>query len=143
MSLSIEPLVESAMNTPWQDLPWSFGETVQVGNGTVDFVVLVDLLVALSVLTLYFVPTFIAHVRDVRAYAKIFFINVLLGWTVIGWIVALIWSLRAKPFFGRKNRRNRGRLQVAVDYRLKKPYYDLREEDVVELENEQLEIGKT
>ena len=57
---------------------------------------------ALLALILYFVPTFIAHIRDVRAYAKIFFVNMLLGWTVIGWFAVLIWSLRAKRFFGRR-----------------------------------------
>jgi Superinfection immunity protein len=55
---------------------------------------------ALFILSLYFVPTIIARNRDVEDYGKIFFFNVLLGWTVIGWLAALIWSLRAKPFFG-------------------------------------------
>jgi hypothetical protein len=90
--------------------------------GKVDFATLVDLLVALFVLILYFVPTIIAHMRDVKAYAKIFFVNLFFG--------------------GRRNRRDRRQSPVSADYRPKKPYYDLREEDVVELENEQLSIGE-
>jgi Superinfection immunity protein len=139
------------MSTPEQDVPWPFGEVLQFQNlrefmlmdyGKVDFATLVDLLVALFVLILYFVPTIIAHMRDVRAYAKIFFINLFFGWTLIGWIAVLIWSVWAKPFFGRRNRRDRRHSPVSADYRPKKPYYDLREEDVVELENEQLRIGE-
>jgi Superinfection immunity protein len=143
--------LESAMSTPGQDVPWPFDEVLQIENlpefmlmdyGKVDFAGLVDLFVALFVLILYFVPTIIAHMRDVKAYAKIFFVNLFLGWTLIGWIAALIWSFRAKPFFGRRNRRDRGHLRVSAGHRPKKPYYDLREENVVELENEQLRIGK-
>jgi hypothetical protein len=65
-----------------------------------NYVDFVGVLPALFILGLYFVPTIIAHKRDVEDYGKIFFVNVLLGWTVVGWVAALIWSLRAKPFFG-------------------------------------------
>jgi hypothetical protein len=68
-------------------------------DGEIDFGDPVSILPALLALILYFVPTIIAHMRDVQNYAKIIFVNLLLGWTVVGWIAALIWSLRAKPFF--------------------------------------------
>ncbi|MFC1916194.1 superinfection immunity protein [Chloroflexota bacterium] len=42
---------------------------------------------------LYFLPTIIGAVRHKRNLAAIFLLNLLLGWTVIGWIIALIWSL--------------------------------------------------
>jgi len=39
---------------------------------------------------LYFLPAIIGrHKRDA---AGIFLVNLLLGWTVIGWIIALIWA---------------------------------------------------
>ncbi|HEX4001623.1 MAG TPA: superinfection immunity protein [Candidatus Acidoferrales bacterium] len=38
----------------------------------------------------YFLPSIIAHEK--RSFAGIFVLNLLLGWTVIGWIVALIWA---------------------------------------------------
>ena len=42
---------------------------------------------------LYFLPAIIGrHKRDA---AGIFLVNLLLGWTVIGWIVALIWASSA------------------------------------------------
>jgi cytoskeletal protein RodZ len=42
---------------------------------------------------LYFVPSFVAKIRKKRNSDAIMLTNLLLGWTVIGWIVALIWSV--------------------------------------------------
>ena len=42
---------------------------------------------------IYFLPTFIAGVRSKRNTAAIFLLNLFLGWTGIGWIIALIWSV--------------------------------------------------
>jgi len=41
---------------------------------------------------LYFVPTLVALVRSKRDTLAIFLLNLFLGWTLIGWIVALIWA---------------------------------------------------
>jgi Superinfection immunity protein len=43
----------------------------------------------------YMLPWAIAAVRDVRHWG-VFWVNLLLGWTIIGWIVALVMSLRAQ-----------------------------------------------
>jgi len=43
----------------------------------------------------YMLPWCIACVRDVPHWL-VFWINLLLGWTIIGWIVALVMSLRAQ-----------------------------------------------
>ena len=39
---------------------------------------------------LYFLPTIIA--RDKPDATAIFLVNLLFGWTIIGWFVALIWA---------------------------------------------------
>ena len=44
---------------------------------------------------LHFLPTFIALLRGHHNAFAIFLTNLLLGWTVIGWVVALIWSVTA------------------------------------------------
>ena len=51
--------------------------------------------VALAVvaLALYFVPSFIAVNKNKRNRSAIFALNLLLGWTFVGWVVALVWSL--------------------------------------------------
>jgi uncharacterized membrane protein YqaE (UPF0057 family) len=46
---------------------------------------------------LYMLPWAIAAVRDVRHWS-VFWINLLLGWTIIGWIVALVMALRAQRY---------------------------------------------
>ena len=43
----------------------------------------------------YFLPTIIAILRKKTSAGGIFVLNLLLGWTVIGWVGALIWSLSA------------------------------------------------
>lgn len=45
---------------------------------------------------IYFIPTFAAvHARHVNRDA-ILALNLLLGWTFIGWVIALVWAL-TKP----------------------------------------------
>jgi hypothetical protein len=41
---------------------------------------------------LYFLPCFVAGSQH-RNRAAIFIINLLLGWTLVGWVVALVWAL--------------------------------------------------
>ena len=43
---------------------------------------------------LYFLPTMLA--RHKADFIRIFLVNLLLGWTVIGWFVALIWACAAE-----------------------------------------------
>lgn len=42
---------------------------------------------------LYFLPSIIAGKKDHLNLAAIFALNLLLGWTFLGWVVALVWSL--------------------------------------------------
>ena len=44
---------------------------------------------------LHFLPTVIALLRGHHNSFAILLTNLLLGWTVIGWIIALIWSFTA------------------------------------------------
>lgn len=46
-------------------------------------------------LFLYFLPAFLA--RNKPEFTSILILNILAGWTFIGWIIALIWALSAKP----------------------------------------------
>lgn len=45
----------------------------------------------------YFLPTIIALVRQKRNTIAIFVLNFFLGWTFIGWVAALVWSLATEP----------------------------------------------
>jgi hypothetical protein len=44
---------------------------------------------------LYFLPSIIAVARSKRDIASIFVLNLFLGWTAIGWVIALVWALKA------------------------------------------------
>lgn len=46
-------------------------------------------------LLVYLVPTFIAVQREHRNQVAIVALNILGGWTLLGWLVALCWSLYA------------------------------------------------
>lgn len=46
-------------------------------------------------LFLYFLPTYLA--RNKSNFAAIFALNLLTGWTFIGWIAALIWAVSSEP----------------------------------------------
>lgn len=49
---------------------------------------------ALTALTIgYMLPSAVAIVKQKKNGTAIFFLNLLLGWTFIGWVAALIWAL--------------------------------------------------
>lgn len=51
----------------------------------------------LIALVLYLLPWLIAAARSHRNALAIFFLNLLLGWTFLGWVVALVWSVYRGP----------------------------------------------
>ena len=54
------------------------------------------LLVGLG-LMFYFLPAVIANKRNANHSGMILFINLVFGWTVLGWIAALIWAIVEAP----------------------------------------------
>jgi hypothetical protein len=51
--------------------------------------------VTLLLVLAYFLPSLVAVVRGHQSSLEIVTCNLLLGWTVLGWVVAFIWSLTA------------------------------------------------
>jgi hypothetical protein len=43
---------------------------------------------------MYFLPSIVALARNKRDTAAILLLNLFLGWTVIGWVVALVWAVK-------------------------------------------------
>lgn len=41
----------------------------------------------------YFLPAVIAKVRGKRNMGAIFALNLFLGWTLVGWVIAFVWAL--------------------------------------------------
>ena len=44
-------------------------------------------------LAIYFIPTFVAAKREHQSGMAIAALNFFLGWTFLGWVIALVWSL--------------------------------------------------
>ena len=44
---------------------------------------------------IYFLPCIVATVRKHRQQLAIFMVNLLLGWTFLGWVVAMVWACTA------------------------------------------------
>lgn len=51
-----------------------------------------ELLFIAMAIAFYFLPTIIAWKKTFGG--QIFLLNLLLGWTGLGWIIALIWSVK-------------------------------------------------
>ena len=52
-----------------------------------------DMIAITSIFAVYFLPSFIAFSRDHKNKVAIFLLNLLLGWTVLGWVGSLVWSV--------------------------------------------------
>jgi hypothetical protein len=61
---------------------------MQMQNFTV-----LELLLVVLFFALYFLPTLIAFLRQHKNKLAIFLLNLLLGWTILGWVVSLVWSV--------------------------------------------------
>ena len=70
-------------------LPIAMGTNTFAFFATIGFVV--------GSIVLYFCPTIIAISRNHSNKTSIIVLNLFLGWTIIGWVGALVWSYSAKP----------------------------------------------
>lgn len=58
---------------------------------------IVHWIILLICLPISFAPSIVAFVRKHRQKWLVFLLNLLAGWTGIGWIAALIWAIVGKP----------------------------------------------
>ncbi len=52
-----------------------------------------EIVLIVLIFSLYFLPFLIASLRQHKNILAIFILNLALGWTFLGWIAALIWSV--------------------------------------------------
>lgn len=64
------------------------------GGGSAAAGIVIILLLSVG---LYFIPTIVAAVRQVPNLGSVIVINLFLGWSIIGWVVALAMAARSKP----------------------------------------------
>ena len=59
---------------------------------------LLEIIAPLIVIPVYFVPAVVANRRKAEHEVSIFWVNLLLGWTVLGWLAVLFWTVaETKP----------------------------------------------
>jgi hypothetical protein len=58
--------------------------------------IIIGILALVFIFVAYFLPTIIAQGRGHRQAIPITLINLFLGWTFLGWVVALVWSATAQ-----------------------------------------------
>ena len=59
--------------------------------------VLLGLAFIIGLILLYFLPAIIAGRRRNPDEKQIMILNVFLGWTFVGWVIALIWAYKEHP----------------------------------------------
>ena len=42
---------------------------------------------------IYFIPSIVAHYKEHTKESSIMVVNLFLGWTFLGWVIALAWSV--------------------------------------------------
>lgn len=71
---------------------WSMGQTPPAGLNA--FGKLVSALFFIVAPLLYFLPTIEAWQRDQKNITAIALINTFLGWSLIGWLIAMVWAVK-------------------------------------------------
>lgn len=51
--------------------------------------------IGIASLLFYFLPSFVAGMRGHQNTPAVVVLNIFLGWTFVGWVVALVWSFTA------------------------------------------------
>ena len=105
---------------------------------------LIFTVVALLFLAVYFLPTFVAVARKKVNKGAIFVLNLFLGWSLIGWVVALVWALSSPETSESRPRKktlksNNGKEKlissenrVSVDVSSEiKSFYELKEQGII------------
>lgn len=69
----------------------------QIDSQTIHSLPIHPLLMLAIVVALYFLPLIIAAWRNMPNAVAISVLNVVAGWTFVGWVVALVWACLDKP----------------------------------------------
>jgi uncharacterized membrane protein len=54
------------------------------------------ILMLMAIVLIYMLPTFIAFGREHPRRQDVAVVNIILGWTLIGWLVAFLWATLAE-----------------------------------------------
>ena len=72
---------------------------VQVEQGFNSLWIIPIIIWAVVLLFVYFIPAFIAYSKKHDNKTAIILLNIFLGWTLIGWVVSLVWAVKKPPVY--------------------------------------------
>lgn len=72
-------------------------DSSRISDGSAMGFMWLSILMVVVMVALYFAPTIIAIIRKHHNVMPVALVNTLLGWTVVGWVVALVWSFSSPP----------------------------------------------
>jgi hypothetical protein len=75
---------------------WWVYSTITLGGGLAGY------LITLFSIILYFFPTYTAWRKKHNNLEAISIINIFLGWTLIGWVFALVWAVKKQESISSK-----------------------------------------
>ena len=76
---------------------------------------LIDAVTLVFVAFFYFLPTYIAVIRrKAHGTGGVFILNLVVGWTVLGWFVAIILAFSGHTVWGKRREKKRHRDHVRV-----------------------------
>ncbi len=98
----------------------------QIDNFDDDDAVVLGLLLLIVLLAVYFLPWIVANHRYHVKQTAIFFLNLFFGWTLIGWLAALVWAVAnpssvLSPIRPRRAPKRRTPFRVALSPAASKP----------------------
>jgi len=76
---------------------------------------LIVLIILAVALTVYLLPSVVAWRRRVRDRNSIYVLNVLFGWSLVGWGIAMMWALHRDPLEHYMREGLIGRLRVGIE----------------------------
>jgi len=53
-----------------------------------------DFTITILILSIYFIPAIYAYGNKRKNAGAITVLNLLLGWTLLGWVIALVWAVK-------------------------------------------------
>jgi len=90
------PVIDSKFSSARRVPSW-IGWTSSIAGILIGLLIPAPFIAALLVIAFYFTPTVCAAFRGNRNLGPIFLINLTLGWTILGWLVAFCWAFVPNP----------------------------------------------
>ncbi len=81
-------------------------------------------------LCIYFIPTIVAKKKKHDNKTAITLLNIFLGWTLVGWVVSLVWAVKKPPVYQVNNYNITNPVNVPVETQTPNAEQEKREEKI-------------